>query len=238
MGESSAERILAVIATYNERENVAALLDAIFAQLPRAEALVVDDGSPDGTGAIVEEYRRRDGRVHVIHRSGKLGLGSAILTAMRFAIDNGYDFLLTMDADFSHPPDKLPALLAGMADHDVMIGSRYVRGGKISGWGIGRIVMSRAINLYTRALLRVPAKDCSGGFRCYRVAKLARIDFSRVYSTGYSFLEELLFHCHQVGCRIGEVPIHFENRLLGTSKMSLRESLRALWALFFVSIRR
>lgn len=229
---------LVAVATYNEKENIEALLEAIRKFLPTSDILIVDDASPDGTGALVEHYRQRDAGVHVLHREGKLGLGSAILEAMRFAIDGGYDFLLTMDADFSHPPEKLPELVGAMDRYDVALGSRYVAGGSISGWGLGRKLMSRAVNFYARSVLRLKARDCSGGFRCFRVSKLREIDFKRIYSTGYSFFEEFLYHCERVGCRIGEIPIHFENRRLGSSNMNAREAVRAIWSLIYVALRR
>lgn len=237
MANSKRGRTLVAVATYNERENIASLLAAIFESLPEAEIVVVDDASPDGTGQIVEELRRTNPRIHVIHRAGKLGLGTAILEAMRFAMERDFEYIFSMDADFSHPPIRLRDLEAGMESHDVMIGSRYIPGGSISGWNWTRLLMSRGINLYSRVLLRLPARDCSGGFRGYRVAKLRQIDFGRVRSRGYSFMEEFLFHCMRVGCRIGETPIHFENRKLGDSKLDLKEAVVAVWSLFLLAVR-
>ncbi|MFO0946661.1 MAG: polyprenol monophosphomannose synthase [Planctomycetota bacterium] len=237
MAKAGHGRTLVAVATYNEKENIAALLLAIFESLPDAEILVVDDASPDGTGKIVEEMRKDKPRIHVIHRSGKLGLGTAILEAMRFAIAKDFAYIFTMDADFSHPPIRLRDIQAGMDSHDVMIGSRYIPGGSISGWNWTRLFMSRGINLYSRFLLRLPVKDCSGGFRGYRVAKLRQIDFEQVRSKGYSFMEEFLFHCKRVGCRFGETPIHFENRKHGDSKLDLREAVVALWSLLILALR-
>lgn len=231
-------RSLVAVATYNERENIERLLDAIRQFLPATDILIVDDASPDGTGAIVENYRQRDAGVQILHRTGKLGLGSAILEAMRYAIAHDYDLLLTMDADFSHPPEKLPELVQQTDRYDVVLGSRYVPGGSISGWGTGRKLMSRGVNFYARSVLRLKAKDCSGGFRCFRVSKLREVDFDRIYSTGYSFFEEFLYHCQQVGSRIGEVPIHFENRRHGASNLNAREAIRAILALVYVAFRR
>jgi dolichol-phosphate mannosyltransferase len=229
---------LVTVATYNERENLPRLLDSIRAALPDADVLVVDDNSPDGTGKLADEYAKRDSHIHVLHRPGKLGLGTAIIAGMRYAIEQGYDYLTNMDADFSHPPSSLPELTAGMRHHDVMIGSRYVPGGTIVGWSLRRKLMSRAINFYSRVLLGLRARDCSGGFRCYRVEKLRLIDFEQIRSRGYSFQEEILFHCRRVGCRIGETPIRFEDRRLGESKINSKEAVAALWVLFQTAIRR
>src|SRR5262249_3763993 len=162
-------RILVALATYNERDNLAALLVGIHANLPAAAVLVIDDASPDGTGALAEELARGNDWLHVRHRPGKLGLGTALLAAMQYALEQQYDLLVTMDADFSPHPRYLPALVAGMNQRDVMIGSRYVRGGGHVGWPLSRALMSHGVNLLCRLLLRLPARDCSGGYRCYRV---------------------------------------------------------------------
>lgn len=225
-------------ATYNERENIEPLLEAILRSLPQGHVLVIDDGSPDGTGELADAYASRDVRVHVLHRAGKLGLGSAILEGMRYAIGHDYDFLINMDADFSHAPKYLPDLLAGMSQHDVMIGSRYIPGGGVVGWNWRRKFMSWAINVYSRLLLGLNARDCSGGFRCYRVAKLKEIDFEKIYSRGYSFQEEFLFRCKRVGCRIAESPIVFEDRRFGASKINWKEAVSALWTLLYTAVRR
>lgn len=230
------DRTLVTVATYNEKENLVPLLDAILAVMPDSHILVVDDNSPDGTGQIAQEYAEKDSRVEVLHRKGKLGLGTATLAAIQHAIDHDFDFVLNMDADFSHHPKYIPALMAGMADYDVMIGSRYIPGGAIVGWNWKRRWMSWAINVYTRLLLRVKARDTSGAFRCYRVAKLKEMDFGRIYSKGYSFQEEFLYRCQQVGCKIGETPIVFEDRQVGTSKINKREAVTALWCLLRTAV--
>jgi len=215
------------------------LVEAIRSHAPDSALLIIDDNSPDGTGRIADELRQTMPPVHVIHRPGKLGLGSATLAAVRFAIDNQFDYLLNLDADFSHPPRFIPALLAGMADHDVMIGSRYVPGGGVEGgFTLKRRFMSSGINAYARLMLGLTSNDNSGAFRCYRVAKLAQIDLNRVRSRGYSFQEEILFWCKSVGCRIGETPILFENRREGASKINGREAVSALWILFTLGVER
>ena len=233
------QRLLVSLATYNEVENLRPLIESIRAQVPDASILVIDDNSPDGTGRLAEELRTQSPRIDVIHRPGKLGLGTATLAAMRYAVRNGFDTLLNLDADFSHPPRFIPALLAGMSSHDVMIGSRYVPGGGVEGeFGLKRKFMSTGINLYARLFLGLTSNDNSGAFRCYRVADLAKIDFDRVRSRGYSFQEEILFLCRQVGCRIGETPILFENRRAGVSKINKFEVAEALWIIFQLGLRR
>jgi dolichol-phosphate mannosyltransferase len=234
-----APRLLVSLATYNEAGNLRELVAEIRRHAPHAAILIIDDNSPDGTGAIADELQASLPDIHVIHRPGKQGLGTAVLTAMRYAIDHGYDYYLNLDADFSHPPRFIPALLAGMTGHDVMIGSRYVPGGGVEGeFNLKRKFMSTGINWYARLLLGLRTKDNSGSFRCYRVAKLAKIDFSRVRSRGYSFMEEILFWCRQAGCTFGETPILFENRRAGTSKINKAEAIKALQVIFQLGVDR
>lgn len=232
-------RLLVSLATYNEAGNIRPLVEAIRQHAPDASILVIDDNSPDGTGRIADELRAELPDIHVIHRPGKLGLGTATIAAMRFAIEHGYDFLLNMDADFSHDPEYIPALRAGMADHDVMIGSRYVPGGGVEGgFTLKRKFMSSGINTYARLMLGLTSRDNSGAFRCYRVSKLAEIDFDRIRSRGYSFQEEILFWCQAVGCRIGETPIVFKDRRAGRSKINKQEAASALWILLQLGVAR
>ena len=232
-------RILISLATYNEVHNLRPLVEAIRQVVPDASIVVIDDNSPDGTGVLADELTRTISNVHVVHRPGKLGLGTAMLEAMNFAIKGGFDLLLTMDADFSHPARFIPAILDGMSDHDVMIGSRYVPGGGVEGeFNFKRKVMSTGINWYARLLLGLSTKDNSGAFRCYRVSKLAEIDFGMVRSRGYSFQEEFLFWCREVGCRFGETPIIFENRRAGMSKLNKSEAVTALKILFQIGVAR
>ena len=184
---SDTSRLLISLATYNEAGNLQPLVETIREFAPQSSILVIDDNSPDGTGQIAEKLRTALPDVHVIHRAGKLGLGTAMLVAIGFAIEHDFDYLLNLDADFSHPPRFIPDLLAGMVDHDVMIGSRYVPGGGVEGgFTLKRRLMSGGINLYARLLLGLKSKDNSGSFRCYRVSKLAEIDLGRVRSRGYS----------------------------------------------------
>jgi len=236
------ERTLVAVATYNEIDNLPRLVDAIFRQLPDAELLVVDDNSPDGTGRWCDERAETEPRLRCLHRSGKLGLGTATIAAMRYAIEHGYAYLLTLDADFSHPPERIPALMAGMTGQggepaDVMIGSRYVAGGAIRGWPRRRRLMSRAVNLYARLLLGLAVRDCSGAFRCYRTSLLRRLDLAAVRSRGYSFFEEILWHLKRAGARMAETPITFVDRQHGSSKINRREVVSALWILFRLGVR-
>jgi dolichol-phosphate mannosyltransferase len=234
---SATPRVLVSTATYNERDNLQPLIVEIAKSLPSADVLVIDDNSPDGTGKLADELAATDSRLHVLHRAGKLGLGGAILAGMRFAIDNGYDLFVNMDADFSHHPRYLPALLAGMRRHEVMIGSRYVRGGATENWPVSRRAVSMAINTLTRILMRLPARDTSGGYRCYSVAKLRQARLDRVISRGYSFQQEVLYCCRRAGCRIGETPIVFADRRAGVTKVNGREVVRSIAVILFVGIK-
>jgi len=239
---SHADKTLVTVATYNEIENLPRLVDAIFETAAEVDILVIDDNSPDGTGRWCDERAARDGRVHCLHREGKLGLGTAILAGMQYALEQGYKHVLNMDADFSHPPRYLPDLLAGMDPPDgppvdVMIGSRYVPGGGVEGWPWKRHFMSSGVNLYSRWLLSLKPKDCSGAFRCYRTELLAKLDFSRVRSRGYSFQEEILWHLKRLGARFGETPITFVDRTAGSSKINSREAVAALWIIFTLGVR-
>jgi dolichol-phosphate mannosyltransferase len=236
---SPAPRLLVSLATYNESGNLRWMVETIREFAPLSSILIIDDNSPDGTGQIADALRAELADIHVIHRSGKLGLGTAMLEAMQFAIDQRYDYFLNLDADGSHPPRFIPALLEGMRDHDVMIGSRYIPGGSVEGeFNLKRKFMSTGINLYARLLLGLNTKDNSGSFRCYRVAKLAQIGLERIRSRGYSFQEEILFWCRVVGCRMGETPIRFENRRSGYSKINQREALEALKIILELGVAR
>jgi len=231
------DRALVCMATYNERENLASLIQEIHKVVPAVDVLVIDDNSPDGTGQIADQLAAADPRVHVIHRAGKLGLGTAIVAAMRYAIDKNYDVMVNMDADFSHHPRYLPAMLQGMKQNDVMIGSRYVPGGGTVNWPLSRRLMSGGVNLIVRILMRLPARDTSGGYRAYRVAKLRRVNLDNLVSRGYSFQQEVLYRCRNAGCKIGETPIIFEDRRLGATKANLREMVRSLSTILYLGLR-
>ena len=224
-------RILVSLCTYNEADNLCPLLDEIFSHVPTAHVLIVDDNSPDGTGKKADERAAADSRIFVIHRPAKLGLGTAMAAACEFAIKN-YDVLVNLDADFSHPPAVIPALIEATNRVDVGVGSRYIPGGGVIGWGWGRHFMSRGINWYARLMLGLRTYDNSGSFRSYRVSKLQAIDWSRVRAKGYAIQEELLYRCRRVGCTFEEVPFVFAERRFGQSKINWKEAVSALLVLF------
>lgn len=230
-------RLLITLCTFNERENLQELIPEIRRVVPCADILVVDDNSPDGTSELVRLMGQDDPQVQVVTRAGKLGLGSAIREGLQLGCDRGYDFVLTLDADFSHPPRFIPDLVAAMEDADVVIGSRYVKGGQIVGWSRARKVMSRLINGYARLLLGLSTRDNSGNYRCYRTSKLRLIPWEQCIAKGYAFLEELLFRCKRADCRFAETPIAFEERRHGTSKISWREAVGAVWVIFRVRMQ-
>ncbi len=235
-------KTLVSIATYNERENIERLVNAVRKAVEGVEVLVIDDGSPDGTGQWCEEFQQEHDWFHYVQRGSKQGLGTAILCGMQYAIDQGYDLWIEMDADFSHPPERLPAMIEAIGEPDdpvadVVIGSRYCPGGGVQGWPLRRRLMSRGVNWYARILLGLAPKDCSGAFRCCRTAILEKLDFSEVRSSGYSFLEEILWYLKRVGARIVEVPIIFVDRQYGESKLNRAEAIRSLWMMFKLGIR-
>ncbi|HWL08307.1 MAG TPA: polyprenol monophosphomannose synthase [Planctomicrobium sp.] len=224
-------RVLIMICTYNERENLEQLIPAIRKLVPHADVLVIDDNSPDGTGKYVEELRRNDTQLHAIHRPGKLGLGTATTAGFQFAIDRQYDLLINMDADFSHPPRYLPDLLAKADTADVVIASRYVPGGGMEGAGAARQVMSKSLNFYARTVLGLSTLDNSGSFRCYQVNRLAQVDWSRARATGYAIEEEILYRLKCAGATFTEVPFTYEERRFGHTKLEWKEAFAAGWVL-------
>ncbi len=246
-GGANAEKTLVTVATYNEIENLPRLVSEIFEHAAEVDILVIDDNSPDGTGQWCDERAAADPRLHCLHRQGKQGLGTAIIAGMKYGIRHGYKNVLNMDADFSHDPKYLPHLLAGMESGgnrsesaspvDVMIGSRYVPGGGVEGWPLRRHIMSRGVNLYARCLLGLKSKDCSGSYRCYSTKLLAKIDFDRIRSRGYSFQEEILWLLKRQGATFGETPIVFVDRLRGTSKIDSGEATAALRIIFVLGVK-
>lgn len=235
--EVRTERTLVTIATYNEIENLPLLVDAIWEVAPQVGILVIDDNSPDGTGPWCDERAKTEPRLHCLHRKGKLGLGTAIIAGMQYALEQGYDLVLNMDADFSHHPRYIPALLAGMENADVTIGSRYVPGGGVKDWPFKRRLMSWGVNTYARALLGLRPRDCSGAFRCFRVDLLRKIDFDSVRSRGYSFQEEILWHLKRAGAKFAESPILFADREKGKSKINSQEAINAIWIIFRLGLK-
>ena len=231
-------QVAVVVPTYNERENVAPLTEALAALPVVSQVIVVDDASPDGTGDLADTLARTTPKLRVLHRAGKLGLGTAYLAGFRAAFALGADRVLTMDADFSHDPRYVPDLVAGTAEHDLMIGSRYVPGGGTSRWGLSRRILSRVANLVAYTSLGLHARDCTAGFRCYRRELLERVDLDTIRSNGYSFLVEVLFRCERAGCRVGETPIIFANRAHGDSKISRDEIVKAMLMVARLSLER
>ncbi|HEY4232256.1 MAG TPA: polyprenol monophosphomannose synthase [Lacipirellulaceae bacterium] len=213
---------LIALATLNEIDNLPSLVDAILQVVPDADILVVDDNSPDGTGRWCDERAKDEPRLKCVRREAKRGLGSATIDAMRLAISGDYSVIVTMDADWSHDPAYLPALVAATAGADVVIGSRYCPGGAIEGWPLRRRVLSQLMNTFSHALLHLPVQDSSGAFRAYRVATLQKLNLDEIKSTGYAYLEEILCHLHRMGARFTEVPITFRDRRGGRSKSGLR----------------
>lgn len=222
-------RVLVVIPTYNEADNVSRIIARVRDAAPVVDILVADDNSPDGTGVIADALARTDPHVHVLHRQGKEGLGAAYLAGFAWARERGYDAVVEMDADGSHAPEDLPTLLDAARDADVVIGSRWTRGARVVGWPLRRLLLSRCGNLYARLALGMPVSDATGGYRVYRSAALEAIDLESVRSQGYSFQVELSRLAHRAGVRIVEVPITFAERERGASKMSPLIVAEALW---------
>ena len=222
-------RILVIIPTYNERENIQRIVGRTRSSVPQAHVLIADDNSPDGTGEIADDLSRQDPHVHVMHRAGKEGLGAAYLSGFAWAIDAGYDVIVEMDADGSHQPEQLPILLAALRNADVVLGSRWVSGGSVVNWPKHREFLSRGGNLYTRAMLGIPLHDATGGYRAFRADALRTLDLSDVESKGYCFQVDMAWRAVRSGLRVVEVPIEFIERELGDSKMNQKIVTEALW---------
>jgi len=234
-------KAVVVIPTYNERDNLERLARQILALDPAIHLLVVDDNSPDGTGAVAEGLAAETGRVSVLHRSGKLGLGSAYREGFARALAMGADLVVQMDADFSHDPAMLPYFFDEMQRCDLVIGSRYLNGVSVVNWPLRRLMLSYFASVYTRVITGLTISDCTSGFKCFRAATLQAIDLSRVRSDGYSFQIEMNYRCKELGFRISEVPIIFIDRHAGTSKMSkriVREAVLMVWKLKLGSLAR
>jgi len=229
--DSSADlgRVLVVIPTYNERDNVEAIAERVTASVAEANVLIVDDHSPDGTGKIADEIAAADPRVHVLHRTAKAGLGGAYIAGFGWGLERGFDVLVEMDADGSHAPEQLSRLLDALRDADLVIGSRWVPGGKVVNWPKSRELLSRGGNLYTRIALGIDLRDATGGYRAYRRAVLEEIDYRSVVSEGYCFQVDLAWRAARGGFRVVEVPITFAERERGESKMSGSIVREALW---------
>ncbi|MDO9486286.1 MAG: polyprenol monophosphomannose synthase [Actinomycetota bacterium] len=222
-------RILVIIPTFNEKDTLPPIVARVRASVPEAEILIVDDNSPDGTGALADVLAQEDAQVHVMHRVGKEGLGAAYLAAFGWALQEEYDVIVEMDADGSHQPEQLPLLLAALRDADLVLGSRWIQGGAVENWSKGRELLSRGGSAYSRFMLGLPVRDATGGFRAFRAETLRNLDLHQVASQGYCFQVDLAWRASQRHMRVKEVPITFVERTAGTSKMSKSIVVEALW---------
>ncbi|MCX7825098.1 MAG: polyprenol monophosphomannose synthase [Verrucomicrobiae bacterium] len=225
-------KTLVIVPTYNERENLPRLIEAVLATTPEVEMLIVDDNSPDGTGGLADEIAAKNPRVHVMHRPGKLGLGTAYIAGFRWALERDYEAVMEMDADFSHDPRELPAFLAAAKDADVVIGSRYKQGVRVVDWPLRRLLLSYGASRYVRLITGMPIHDPTGGFKLFRRHVLAALNLEQVHSEGYSFQIEMNYRCWMAGFRLVEIPITFVDRRVGVSKISRRIVWEALWVVW------
>lgn len=222
-------KILVIIPTYNERENIGRIVPLVLEKDPSIHVLIVDDGSPDGTGQIADGMVKESDRIFVIHRQNKSGLGTAYITGFKFALQKSYDLIFEMDCDFSHDPKYIPHFLEAIRDADLVLGSRYIKGVNVINWPMSRLLLSYYANVYSRIVTGLPVKDATGGFKCFRREVLESLDLDKVKSNGYSFQIEMSFRAWKKGFRIKEIPIVFEDRKLGQSKMSKRIVREAVW---------
>jgi dolichol-phosphate mannosyltransferase len=232
-------KALVIIPTYNERENIGGITREILSSSHEVEVLIVDDNSPDGTGKLADDMAKATHRVHAMHRAGKLGLGSAYIEGFKYALANGYDYVMEMDADYSHDPKEIPNFLEAAKKSDVVVGSRYIGGVRILNWPIKRLMLSYGASLYTRLITGLNLIDCTSGFKCFRREVLEALDLDRVHSDGYSFQIEMSFLCQKKGFILKEIPIVFTDRMQGHSKMNkgiIAEALLVVWILKIKSI--
>ena len=232
------DKVLVIVPTYNEARNLPHILPQILAQDPAIEVLVVDDGSPDGTGELADDYASREARVHVLHRQGKQGLGTAYRAGFRWALQRDYELVFEMDSDFSHDPRHLREFLAAIRDADLVLGSRYLDGRvTVINWPMSRLLLSYGANIYARVITGLRVCDATGGFKCFRRKVLEAIDLDAVHSNGYSFQIEMSFRAHRKGFRIKEIPIVFTDRTEGQSKMSGRIIREAIWMVWRLRLK-
>lgn len=222
-------KTLVIIPTYNERENIEKIVPLAIEKDPSIHVLIVDDNSPDGTGEIADSMSKENDRLFVIHRPNKSGLGTAYITGFKFALQRSYDYIFEMDSDFSHDPKYIPHFLEAIKDADLILGSRYISGVNVINWPMSRLLLSYYANVYSRVITGLPVKDATGGFKCYRREVLEAIDLDKVKSNGYSFQIEMSFRAWKKGFRIKEIPIVFEDRRVGQSKMSKKIVREAVW---------
>ena len=237
---SEAQRGLVIIPTYNERDNIQRLIPMVLSQDSRLDVLIIDDASPDGTGALADRLAADEPRIHVLHRAGKLGLGTAYIAGFRWGLEQGYDWLFEMDADFSHDPAHLPQFIEALTHHDLVLGSRYLEGRvTVINWPIARLLLSYYANVYARTITGVPVADLTSGYKAFRREVLEAIPLDRVLSEGYAFQIEMSFRAWKKNMRIAEIPIVFVDRTLGESKMSkkiIREAVWKVWKLRFLEL--
>ena len=232
-------KTLIIIPTYNEFENLPRLLPEVLSKDESIDVLIVDDNSPDGTAAFVEDQMTTNNRIHLIKRPSKQGLGTAYIAGFKFALKNGYDFVFEMDADFSHDPKEIPRFLDEIKNSDVVLGSRYINGVNVINWPMRRLLLSSFANFYTRSITGMPVHDATGGFKCFRREVLEAIDLDKVKSNGYAFQIEMSFKAWKKGFKLKEIPIIFVDRVKGKSKMSkkiVREAVTMVWKLRLKSI--
>jgi dolichol-phosphate mannosyltransferase len=232
-------KTLVVIPTYNEAKNIKRLIEEIFKLDLDINILIIDDNSPDGTGNIVEELVKRDHKINLIKREGKMGLGTAYVAGFKYAIENKYDYVFEMDADFSHDPKEIPNFLEKIKEYDLVIGSRYIKGVNVVNWPLRRLILSYGANIYTRFITGIPIKDSTSGYKCYRREVLESIDLNSIHSGGYSFQIEMNYKTWKKNFKIAEIPIIFVDRTEGKSKMSkkiVREAIYLVWKLRLLSI--
>jgi len=222
-------KTLVIIPTYNERENIERIVPLVLDKDPSIHVLIVDDGSPDGTGQIADSMSKENDRIFVIHRQNKSGLGTAYIAGFKFALKKPYDLIFEMDCDFSHDPKYIPHFLEAIRDADLVLGSRYISGVNVINWPMSRLLLSYYANVYSRIITGLPVKDATGGFKCYRREVLETVDLDKVKSNGYSFQIEMSFRAWKKGFKIKEIPIVFEDRKLGQSKMSKKIVREAVW---------
>ncbi len=230
----SDKKSLVIIPTYNELENLPRLIPVVLSQDESINLLIVDDGSPDGTGKFVKDEMQKNNRIHLLEREKKMGLGTAYIAGFKYALQNNYDFIFEMDADFSHDPNELKNFLIAIKDSDLVLGSRYINGVRVLNWPMARLLLSFFASVYTRIITGMPVKDATGGFKCFRKKVLEAIDLDKVKSNGYSFQIEMTFKAYSKGFKVKEIPIVFIDRVKGKSKMSkkiVREAVTMVWKL-------
>lgn len=228
------EKSLVIVPTFDELENIRKLIPEVLSQDESIHLLIVDDGSPDGTGNYVEEESKKNHRIHLLKREKKMGLGTAYLAGFKYALQNDYVFIFEMDADFSHDPNELKNFLAAIKENDLVLGSRYINGVRVLNWPMARLLLSFFASVYTRLITGLPVRDATGGFKCFRRKVLESIDLNKIKSNGYSFQIEMTFKAYAKGFKIKEIPIVFADRVKGKSKMSkkiVREAVTMVWKL-------